>query len=414
MTETEHYKLKKPAGNEYVSPGPFNDNADILDAALHELDEKTGNLDYVPNSEKGAPNGVATLGAEGTIPPEQIPGGTADAAVEAHNTSEDPHANCGFIRAGAGEPVPPVPVNADLLEGHDAAYFVGLVDAALPKTGGTMTGNISMGGHRITDLSEPKAETDPARVAELDAIRIKTYSANTEHTTVTTYHKGYRVPAGTQHYRTGQTTSSSYIAIDSTIPTTASVVEVLETDAVIRNLVYGSTKQYYDWLQIKIDGATRYVRLSAAQYVSNIAVETQMGSITDPLPVTAPINTLAVQVLDGVANLKRYAGAGWSQIGAQIATGSYTGTGTYGSSNPCSLTFSFVPKLVMVQQENSGYFPSFRTFYGETTINGYQGYSATQPLDGIWNNKTLSWYSARSAEYQFNYNGRKYNYIAFG
>lgn len=251
MTETEHYKLKKPAGNEYVSPGPFNDNADILDAALHELEEKTGNLDYVPNSEKGAPNGVATLGAEGTIPPEQIPGGTADAAVEAHNTSEDPHANCGFIRAGAGEPAPPVPVNADLLEGHDAAYFEGLVDAAKLLLSG-----------QISDVD--------SRVDQV--------------------------------------------------------------------------------------------------------------------------------VADGV----------------KIATGSYTGTGTYGSSNPCSLTFSFVPKLVMVQQENSGYFPSFRTFYGETTINGYQGYSATQPLDGIWNNKTLSWYSARSAEYQFNYNGRKYNYIAFG
>ena len=45
MTETEHYKLKKPAGNEYVSPGPFNDNADILDAALHELAVSAGDID---------------------------------------------------------------------------------------------------------------------------------------------------------------------------------------------------------------------------------------------------------------------------------------------------------------------------------------------------------------------------------
>ena len=33
---------------------------------------------------------------------------------------------------------------------------------------------------------------------------------------------------------------------------------------------------------------------------------------------------------------------------AKIQTGSYVGTGTYGASNPCSLTFDFVPTLVIV------------------------------------------------------------------
>lgn len=32
----------------------------------------------------------------------------------------------------------------------------------------------------------------------------------------------------------------------------------------------------------------------------------------------------------------------------QIAAGSYVGTGTYGSANPCSLTFPFSPKLVIL------------------------------------------------------------------
>ena len=39
----------------------------------------------------------------------------------------------------------------------------------------------------------------------------------------------------------------------------------------------------------------------------------------------------------------------------RIATGSYVGTGTYGSSNPCSLTFDFVPKLLIVAIEAQGY-----------------------------------------------------------
>ena len=43
------------------------------------------------------------------------------------------------------------------------------------------------------------------------------------------------------------------------------------------------------------------------------------------------------------------AAVGALQTGAlHIATGSYTGTGTYGSSNKKSITFSFVPKLVLV------------------------------------------------------------------
>lgn len=38
--------------------------------------------------------------------------------------------------------------------------------------------------------------------------------------------------------------------------------------------------------------------------------------------------------------------------GARIATGSYVGTGTYGSGNPNTLTFEFEPKIVIVYEEN--------------------------------------------------------------
>ena len=36
---------------------------------------------------------------------------------------------------------------------------------------------------------------------------------------------------------------------------------------------------------------------------------------------------------------------------AKIATGSYVGTGTYGASNPCSLTFDFVPRFVLIIED---------------------------------------------------------------
>ena len=50
MTETTHYHLKKPAGNDFVGPGNFNDNADLIDAALHGLEE--GKLEKDPNTGK--------------------------------------------------------------------------------------------------------------------------------------------------------------------------------------------------------------------------------------------------------------------------------------------------------------------------------------------------------------------------
>lgn len=37
----------------------------------------------------------------------------------------------------------------------------------------------------------------------------------------------------------------------------------------------------------------------------------------------------------------------------RIATGSYVGTGTYGASNPCSLTFDFVPIIFLVVEETA-------------------------------------------------------------
>lgn len=39
--------------------------------------------------------------------------------------------------------------------------------------------------------------------------------------------------------------------------------------------------------------------------------------------------------------------------GVKIQTGSYVGTGTYGASNPCSLTFNFTPRFVLVKRPDA-------------------------------------------------------------
>ena len=104
----------------------------------------------------------------------------------------------------------------------------------------------------------------------------------------------------------------------------------------------------------------------------------------------------------------------------RIATGSYVGTGTYGASNPCSLTFDFVPKflLLSVEHEIEIYpiitFPPFMA--GQEKAAPMT--SGTWPLFGElihlnFSNKTVSWYGSSDAP-QGNTEGRKYYWVAIG
>ena len=82
---TPNYNLKKPASTDFVDIEDLNGNADIIDetlAAKADLDEDgkvpTSQLpsqgNYIPVSEKGAANGVATLDDTGKVPSTQVPG----------------------------------------------------------------------------------------------------------------------------------------------------------------------------------------------------------------------------------------------------------------------------------------------------------------------------------------------------
>ena len=103
----------------------------------------------------------------------------------------------------------------------------------------------------------------------------------------------------------------------------------------------------------------------------------------------------------------------------KIETGSYVGTGTYGASNPNTLTFGFVPKLVWIYEANKNYISTSAGYNGlwfaswpylsylldsGTTVTRYASLSG----------KTLSWYESSSAFNQLNYSEKVYTYIAIG
>ena len=105
------------------------------------------------------------------------------------------------------------------------------------------------------------------------------------------------------------------------------------------------------------------------------------------------------------------------QLGAkvQIATGSYKGTGTYGKSNKNSLTFDFVPKIVVFANVSSyNGVPMHAIFMRNQSSYIYH---TGGPVS--WSGKTMSWYttetnSSNGAKYQLNTSGTTYYYTAIG
>ena len=110
--------------------------------------------------------------------------------------------------------------------------------------------------------------------------------------------------------------------------------------------------------------------------------------------------------------------------GVKIAVGSYTGTGTYGSSNPNSLTFDFEPKAIfMWAVDNSIRFPNTLAattyiaaipannvyYYGGFDYPGQTRGKIKRSIDG----KTITWYSTDPG-YQLNSSAFTYYYLAIG
>lgn len=102
---------------------------------------------------------------------------------------------------------------------------------------------------------------------------------------------------------------------------------------------------------------------------------------------------------------------------ARIETGSYAGTDKSGASNPTSLTFGFEPKFVAiswVRQSLRGMLLMTNTS-GLCFEGGYTNPSAPYPLTNVSvSGNKITWYSDNGSNYQANYSGVTYYYIAIG
>lgn len=110
---------------------------------------------------------------------------------------------------------------------------------------------------------------------------------------------------------------------------------------------------------------------------------------------------------------------------ARVQVLSYVGTGTYGSSNPNSLTFGFAPKVAMYlgASEDNGSTQSSTTkramFQNELTINYISGFgfsldTSNYPSYGkrSADGKTFYWYTTGAARHQLNESSYIYYFLA--
>jgi len=148
------------------------------------------------------------------------------------------------------------------------------------------------------------------------------------------------------------------------------------------------------------------------------AGDTMTGPLVLPGDPTASLQAAPKQYVDSVASTLNTALASR----ARIQTGSYVGTGTYGSSNPCSLTFDFMPQLFILfgkANSNANYRNMIIAIKGGTQLAFMIG-SGSNPSEAgasgltfSWGSKTLNWY-ATYLNNQLNASGVTYNWLAAG
>ena len=116
--------------------------------------------------------------------------------------------------------------------------------------------------------------------------------------------------------------------------------------------------------------------------------------------------------------------------GLQIATGSYTGTGTLGSGNPNILSFGFAPKFVFVYAKTGvnyygNEYGNFNKFFvwgvGLTNGRAYYKGGSSADINFTTTNDGLKWYITTAggttyskAMFQLNDSGVAYGYVAIG
>ena len=96
----------------------------------------------------------------------------------------------------------------------------------------------------------------------------------------------------------------------------------------------------------------------------------------------------------------------------KIASGSYIGSGTFGSGSPKTVTPGFVAKLVVIMRDD--YSISFSGIFLRPCRNGLARFDSNASVTLTWSDTSVSWYSDSGAENMLNASGITYRWWAIG
>ena len=130
-----------------------------------------------------------------------------------------------------------------------------------------------------------------------------------------------------------------------------------------------------------------------------------------------PLNQNMEKVEEELSGLESSVMANLGTIGhnLRIQTGSYVGTGTYGQSNPKSLTFDLYPVVVMIVCETNAFASPPCIMMRPTSACVFAAVDPASMRQYVsWSEHGVSWYSNVNDYCHINMNGQTYHYLALG
>ena len=315
---------------------------------------------YIPFTDKGAPGGVAALGDDGKVPADQLPEMNYEPLLKDNAAKDTPVDGDSLPLVDSADGSKTKRVLWSRVKAVLKAYFDTIYAAATHSHAwSAITGKPSSFAPAAHASTHGSGGTDPVTPAAIGAA------------------------AATHQHAAGDINSGTF-ASDRlpTVPLTKGGTGQTTAAKALYALINGSS-------------ALAYSGAAAGDFLALLDASAATGK---KISLENLINYM--QLLGGVP---------------KIATGSYTGTGTYGADNPCSLTFPFSPKLVLIawSNKNAGAMQGFMIY--PNTVFSRVDNSGTGPNCIVtWNSTGVSWYNTDRDGYQFNYSNETYCYLAIG
>ena len=448
----------------------LNQNWDTIDAELNKrptLDEdgkipssQLPSMDYIPTSEKGKASGVATLGTDGKVPSGQLPSMNyvpTSRTVNGKALSSDISLTASDVGLGN---VPNVTTNNQTPTYTQASSLANIVSGEkLSTTMGKIMKAIADLISHLSNKSNPHDVT-AAQISAVPTSRTVNGKALSSNITLSASDVSARPSTWTPSASdvgavpTSRTVNSK--ALSSNITLSASDVGAVPTSRTVNGKALSSnisltasdvSARPSTWTPTASDvGAvpanqditiqksgvaydslfgqgTRNVLMRVRNVAGNannqrtlaLFDSTQRSDIETALRLyDVTSGTEKIYSIFGEHNLDKLA----TSLGAaKIASGSYTGAGTSGSSNKNTLTFDFKPKVVFIGSNASGTSTSsyqpIPMVQGAAYTSSFGTTSTRKTITLSWSGNSVSWYSDGASQ-QLNASTLTYYWIAIG